>query len=403
MIMSKVLYLVSVLMIFQGCATSDGPDEEVLETLDTASSCPFITTNNRNQTVISYVAAVNDSVSVMRYRVSENEGLSFGKMVEIRSSRNIRPHGENLPKIIFKPGREIIAVWGSENPAAENKYAGKVFYAQSFDDGKTWTPAMPLVKDPGSYDQRYFDVALLPDGEVGIIWLDNRESAGKKGSTIYFAKTGGETGFAQETVIAESICPCCRTELIVDKKGTIYAAFRDIISDSIRDMVLARSANLGKSFEPGKRISPDNWVIDGCPHTGPAMTENDGILHFTWFTGGEPAGVFYCNSADAQSFSTRDSVSRKYSAKHPQIIARRKNIVAIVWDESVQHGERYNSRIGYQQRDNNGKILSSRYISADSLLSQFPVIGVTAGRSIIVAFTQGTGKNSKVMYYRPGT
>jgi hypothetical protein len=35
-----------------------------------------------------------------------------------------------------------------------------------------------LVADTASFDQRYYDVALLPDGEVGVVWLDNRKYIG---------------------------------------------------------------------------------------------------------------------------------------------------------------------------------------------------------------------------------
>jgi hypothetical protein len=367
--------------------------------IDSLSSCAYLTNDTKNNVVLSYIRDLNDSISVMRYRISLNHGETFGEPVEIAPSTNIHPHGENLPKIAFKPSGEIIAVWGSDNANPKNKYSGLIYYSQSFDQGRTWNGAIPLVTDTSSYDQRYFDIALLPDGEVGIIWLDNREKINKEGSTLFYAATKGRGGFQNETVVEASICPCCRTELFVDKRKRLHASFRDIINDSIRDMVHVVSTDNGRSFSKGRRISPDNWVINGCPHTGPAMTENEYGLHFAWYTGEEPAGVFYCNSQDGGiTFSAKDSVSRLASAKHPQIASFPTGALGIVWDESVKRGQTYNTRIGFQPRDREGKAEDRLYITPDSLICEFPAIFPLAPDKAIVTFTEKRNGCKSVKY-----
>jgi hypothetical protein len=45
----------------------------------------------------------------------------------------------------------------------------------------------PLTNDTASFDQRYYDVALLPDGEAAIIWLDNSRQLPKK-DRLFFRK-----------------------------------------------------------------------------------------------------------------------------------------------------------------------------------------------------------------------
>ena len=129
--------------------------------------CPYLTKDNNGNIVLSWVRMNNDSSSAFCYAVSK-DGKTLGTPVVIPNSGDIQPHGENLPKIIFKPSGEIIALWGASNPAAKNKYAGLVSYTQSFDEGKTWTEPRPLTNDTASFDQRYYDVALLPDGEARL-------------------------------------------------------------------------------------------------------------------------------------------------------------------------------------------------------------------------------------------
>lgn len=393
--MKKIFITGSLISILFSCTNTPHENEkECLEKMisaDTSSetTCPFLTTDNKGNIVISYIKEKNDSVTVMCYAISTDKGFSFGEPVEIAATKEVHPSAENLPKIVFKPNGEIIAVWGVDNSSPKKKYGGLVYYAQSFDDGKNWSEAKLLVEDTASIDQRYFDVSVLQNGEAGIIWLDNRTQTDKQGSTLYYAATNGKDGFQNEKPIDETICQCCRTDLFVDSKGNIHAAYRDIINDSIRDMVHTVSVDGGKTFAKSKRISPDNWAINGCPHTGPTMTENNNGLHFAWYTMGGGSGVFYSSTKDnGTTFSLRDSVSSKPSAKHPQITNLPNGEIIIVWDETIQKEESFNAWIGLQHRTKEGKIISTQYITSDDAVSGFPVVRAIDDKTVIVALVQ---------------
>lgn len=339
---------------------------------------------------------VNDSTAVFCYAIS-NDGKAFGKPVVIPGSDNIQPHGENLPKIIFKPSGEIIALWGTANPNPKNKYSGLVFYVQSMDNGKSWTAPKPLVTDTASYDQRYYDIALLPDGEAGIIWLDNRKTNPKEGSALYFASTQGKDGFTGERLISQSCCQCCRTDLFVDRKGDIHVLYRGIIEDSIRDMVHIVSADAGKTFSSAQRISDDNWVIRGCPHTGPSMTENDKGIHFAWFTGGQKHGCFYTQSTDnGQSFIKQDSVSSLGS--HPQVASLANGELVIVWDESAVANDNPYKKIGIQIRNSEGKSEAKTFLTGEESSASYPVVYPVNEHSAFVAYTSNRDNQSYIAY-----
>lgn len=359
-----------------------------------ATSCPFLTKDNNENIVLSFIKEINDSVAVMNYAVSKDKGVSFGTAVEIPASKNVLPSGENMPKMVFKPNGEIIAVWGVENSNPINKYSGLVYYSQSFDEGKNWSEATPLVKDTASFDQRYFDVALLKNGEAGIIWLDNRKKTEKEGSTLYYATTNGKNGFENEKPIAETLCQCCRTDLFLDSSDNIHAAYRAIVNDTIRDMTHIVSRDAGKTFSAPKRISEDNWAISACPHTGPSMAENKNGLHFAWHTMGSGVGVFYCASNDnGETFSKRENISEEPSARHPQITALPNGELVTVWDESIQNGERYNSWIGLQRRNENGKVISKEYITSNEMVSEFPLVRAVDDNSVILVWVQKEREN----------
>lgn len=360
---------------------------------------PYLTKNNNGETVLSWVRLINDSASVFCYATSTDNGSTFSNTVVIPSSTNIYAHAENIPKVIFKPSGEIIAIWGAKNSNPKNKYSGLIYYAQSFDEGKTWSKAKPLVTDKNGYDQRYSDISLLKNGEAAIMWLDNRKKTDKEGSAVYFATTSGKNGFANETLISEPSCQCCRTSLYADSKGNIHALYRGIINDSIRDMVHIVSTDNGKTFTAPKKIYDDNWVLRGCPHTGPAMTENKYGLHFAWYTGARSSGSFYAGTTDnGHTFINRDNITTQGS--HPQLATLSNEELAIVWDESLQKDDSYKKRIGIQLRKPDGSQLLKEYVTRDTSYATYPVICGVKENAAVLAYCLKKGNKNYIAYQR---
>jgi hypothetical protein len=349
------------------------------------AECPYLTHDKDGNIAMSWVRMNDNGQTEFCYAISEDQ-QTFASPVIIPNTNRIQPHGENLPKIVFKSATEIIALWGEANPNPKNKYSGRVFYSQSFDKGKNWTDAKPLTSDAASFDQRYYDVALLPNGEVGAIWLDNPNDSTKPGSNLYFASTSGKNGFTEPRAISSSCCQCCRTVLYVDRKQKVHALFRGIIHDSIRDMVHIVSNDGAKTFSEPTPISNDNWVINGCPHTGPSMTENKYGLHFSWFTGGKNKGCYYTHSTDGgNQFMPRDSVS--VLGSHPQITALNDGNLLTAWDESRTKDSVISKVIGIELRNEAGERMAKEYITAVSNEASFPVIAQNNSGYAVVAYT----------------
>ena len=398
--MKYIFFLFASIIVLASCSTYNGElnittTEPVL--IDTIpGSCPYLTKDSKGNVLLSWVRNINDSSSIFCYAVSP-DGKTFSSPVSIPTSTNIHPHAENLPKIIAKPSGELIALWGAANPNPKNKYSGLVFYSQSFDNGQTWSKAKQLTNDTASFDQRYYDVALLPDGEAAIIWLDNRKSTTKEGSGLYFARTAGAGGFQNEQRISQLCCQCCRTQLFIDKKGGIHAIYRGIVNDSIRDMMHIVSTDNGKNFTQPVRISNDNWVLKGCPHTGPSMTENKTGLHFAWFTGAGKKGCYYTNSSNnGEDFSAADSVSSNGS--HPQMTTLSNGELMLVWDESVEMNNKTVKRIATQMRNENGTSVGKTFLTTDGLATSYPVITSLSSSKAMIAFIEKREDKSFVKY-----
>ena len=361
-----------------------------------SGSCPPLFKTKDGALIISWLRDISDTQAVLCYAEAVN-GKDFGPAKVVAGSDNAYPHGENLPRVIKTPDGRILAAWGASNPNPANRYSGLVYYNWSSDNGKHWTVPQALSKDPNSIDQRYFDVDILKDGRAAVIWLDNRKITDKEGSALYFATFNENNELENERTVGVTCCQCCRTDLLVDKDGNVHMVYRKIINDSIRDMVHSVSFDNGNTFSVPQRISPDNWVVNGCPHTGPAMAQTPEGLSFVWYTAGNGAGVYYTSSEDnGKTFSGREPVSARPSAKHPQIQITGDGKQWIVWDEGSSRG----GRIGLEIRSPEGKKLEHIYLTDSVGTASFPVIKPSSGDQLIVAFSgrQNAANKEQVFY-----
>ncbi|MFB9865526.1 sialidase family protein [Rufibacter immobilis] len=375
-------------------------NEKTISLQNLNASCPYFTQDHEGNPVLCWVQAQDTSGNYRFYYArSLDGGKTFQKAQAIPTSEGVYPHDENLSKLLFKPNGEMMAMFAVQNPNPENSYAGLVKYTQSFDGGKTWTAARQLAQDAqNSIDERYFDMALLSTGEIAAIWLDSRKNTPKEGSSLYFSSTSGREGFTYEKVIDQQLCQCCRTDLFLDGDCNLHAAYRAILNDSIRDMMHLVSKDNGGSFAPRERISPDNWAINGCPHTGPTLAWTKDGLHAAWYTMGGGSGVFYSSKNGNNPFAPREAVSQLPSAKHPQLSSYGQNELALVWDEQVPNSKQFNARIGLQLRDEAGKAIRQTYLTPDSTHSTHPVLLGLGQSKLLVAYTRKNGKGSEVRY-----
>ncbi|HET7114902.1 MAG TPA: hypothetical protein VFI29_00325, partial [Hanamia sp.] len=118
---------------------------------------------------------------------------------------------------------------------------------------------------------------------------------------------------------------------------------------------------------------------------------------FTWFTGGNNGGVYYCSSNnEGQSFSSREKVSG-IASRHCQISSVNNNI-AIVWNENFSKDNISSSRIGMEIRKANGNNPVKQYITSETGEATFPVIKSIDKNSALVAYTESLGDRNYVKY-----
>jgi hypothetical protein len=369
--LKNILSLTALLVVGISACTSDNHNQKAhqqasekekairLTADEVEASGSYLTYDQENNPVLCWTESMSNQEEghVLKYAVFNPATEAFGEPVTVLPSSGTRAHPESMNKVGFKADGTVVALYAVKHPTEENPFAGSIFYTLSTDGGKSWSDAAFLHSDTlPDYGRGYFDLATLPDGEMGAVWLDGRFAETDTGSALFFAKTAKGEGFGADRQIGTSTCECCRTDIFVDQNGRIHVAYRDItfpasqMGKQVRDMSYSYSDDLGRTFTKAKKLSSDNWAIEGCPHTGPSLAADEQGLHALWFTAGGGTGVYYTRSANyGDTFSPREVTSQE--ARHPQLITLTEGELVMVWDETSASKEKQHAGLttGNQQ------------------------------------------------------
>jgi hypothetical protein len=406
MIMRLLLIILISIIIF-GCQPKNNFSfsEPVTISGDKPSGCAYFTQDHQGNAVLCWTEEEKKSARLL-FSTFDYTQQKFGNAIVVSPSTGTGLHSESMNKVAFKPDGTIVAVYEKKHPTDENKYAGSILYTQSFDNGMTWTKEKHLHSDSiPVYSRSFFDIALLPDGEIGAVWLDGRLNLGKEGSALFFSKTKGREGFQADYQVAETVCECCRTDIQVDQQNNVHIVFRDIeptLEGQIRDFAHIVSADNGATFIKTENVSNDKWIIDGCPHTGASMASLNGRLSVSWFTAGGTAGLYLTSASEGgNTFQPRRLLS--IEGRHPQITTQGDHLIA-VWDNVAPTGHDHHNTAtsSHHQPEETAQISFAKWNDDNYRIfpipktedAEFPVICSIDNTTTIIAYT----KDQRVEY-----
>lgn len=361
------------------------------------------------RTVAAVWTTTKDGAANVYFAMSSDGGATFSDPRRVNDQEgDATANNEQPPRVVLSgngPARTVTVFWSKRNEASDGKQRVRkdaVRMARSTDGGRTFSPAR-FAHDPQFSGARGWEsLAAASDGAVHAVWLDGRDAEkkmaeaaahsgmahkGQPPQDIYHG-TIAPDGRITESLIATGVCFCCKTTVVVDARGAVYAAWRHIFPGSMRDIAFARSSDGGRHFDPPVRVSEDKWELNGCPEDGPTMAvDRAGVIHIAWATvvqdGEGQKALFYATSRDGKTFSprTRLPVTDGATPGHPQLTLTNDGGAAIVWDELVA-GVRGVSLARVSRTAAFGK---PQKLNGDESASN-PVI-VRVGRDLLIAWT----------------
>lgn len=304
------LLVMALLGFVAGCGKASVTAKTDVFTVAAANaSNPTIALDQKSAMIyVAYIGKAGEERNVYLARLRPGEE-KFSAPVQVNDiAGDVAAHSEAPAQVVAGPEGNVYVLWHKDTFQEGRRFpTSNLRFARSTDGGKTFAPAIFVNDDyagpPTSHG--FHSIAVAPDGTIYVAWLDGRDKAIAPAVMVARSTNGGQS-FAPGVIVAHKICPCCRTALTVDAQGTLYVVFRNVYPENLRDIAIARSQDGGQTFSAPSRIHEDGWVIDGCPHNGPAIdTDADGNVHLAWYTGKEEGyGVYYAVSSDhGESFA----------------------------------------------------------------------------------------------------
>ena len=153
---------------------------------------------------------------------------------------------------------------------------------------------------------------------------------------------GGHT-FTPNQLVASNVCPCCKTALAIAPDNRVYLSWRQVLPGDLRHIAVSSSIDQGKTFASPKIVSDDQWMIAGCPVSGPAISvAEDGSLRVLWFSAGKngQTGLYSSISTDhAASFLPRQLVAAGQTQGTP-VLTNHANAVRAIWASNQANAQK---------------------------------------------------------------
>jgi hypothetical protein len=300
----------------------------------------------------------------------------------------IEAHGEAPPQLAADShgGMAVLYAVGKEVPG-ERFPKSALRFIRSADSGRTWSEPRTVNDGMEFGSHNFHALTAASDGSLLATWLDARK--GRSGVWMSRSTDGGRTWEPNRPIYTDPTCPCCRTSVAVTGDGTIYVAWRAILPGDVRDVVVTRSSDGGRTWAEPVRVRADDWVYPGCPHAGPSLeVDAKGDVHVAWWTGKEgEAGVYYARSTDgARSFVAQPiATGERARPAHVQLAVSGARVY-LAWDDGL--GEV--PRVLLRRSTDGGKSFSPEEpLSDEGVAASYPVLALY-GDSVAVAWSQTT-------------
>ena len=330
----------------------------------------------------------------------------------------VRDTNGNSPRLLAAPDDSALyAIWVGADSA--HALANRLRFSRLDLATGRWSSAITINDDHVRATHSFQGATVTPRGEIDVAWLDRRHNdRGGPGdypgggdqreyreveAALYTSRSvdGGRT-FGPNRRIAASACACCRAA-VASVRGHTVVAWRNVAAGNVRDIVTSRSLD-GVRWSTPAPVWRDGWVIEACPHEGPAMIASGDRLHIAWMTGqsGEPVLAVAQSDDGGQTFTERRVVSGGVTAPGGSVLLALRDRVALAFHGSTDGqppAVRYRAIESRDQRQVDGALSPIETLSPSRRSAVYPSLVMHDGRRI-AGWVDRTGQQSRVYRHR---
>lgn len=301
------------------------------------------------------------------------------------------------PGLAAGPQGDIYATWAT--PKGGAPFAADLRLARSSDGGRSFGPPLVVNDDRAAINHTFEHVTAVGTGEIYLAWLDNRNKE-KSGAGAMFAcsRDGGQT-VEKNLALDGMACPCCRPMAAVAPDGSLWVAWRKTFEGNVRDIVVARSTDRGRTFSAPMLVQRDGWSFAACPHRGPSIGfDRQGRFYVGWYTEGtdEQPRILVATSDDqGKTFSAPVSLHTSTTSLPDQfrLAVHPEGVVVAAWEEVTGVRKRVVMRVSTDRGGSFGPV----QVLSEGTKAENPAVAIHESGVLAVAWTEHAWPNNRIV------
>lgn len=339
--------------------------------------------------LLSWIEPAGEGGHTLRFSSLEGESAWSAPRL-IAEGKGWFVNWADFPALAALPDGTLFAHWLEKS--GPSTYAYDVRVVSSRDGGASWTGPVVPHRDGTKTEHGFVSMAPWGDGELGMVWLDGRKTAGAAASehghataqmALMHTSLSGEGRLGAETVLDPRVCDCCQTDM-VRAKDALVVVYRDRSEAEVRDMSVVRFA--GGSWSAPRPLAADGWTINGCPVNGPAIAAHGATVATAWFTaaGDKPAVKLAFSSDSGATFGDPIAVDDGRPLGRVDVVVVDDQTALASWLEQGEKGVA-SLRLRRVRRDGGRAEAITVAESTGARSSGFPRMAL-AGRRLVLAW-----------------
>jgi hypothetical protein len=381
---------------------------------DADAAEPAIATSPEGDVYVAWVNHSPNSVADVMIARFNDDGQIQGSAVRVNTTPGIATAWRgDPPTIAVGPDHTVYVGW-TASVKSEAGLATDLYLSSSRDRGQTFGAPVKVNDDAMPADHGMHSLAVGNDGRIYVAWLDERNITPmpmkdmkmdpamkhhtESNRELFFAAStdGGHT-FSTNQRVATDVCPCCKTALAISSDGQLYVSWRQVLPGDLRHIAVASSADQGKTFAAPKIVSDDQWVLAGCPVSGPSLSvDKNGVLRVLWYSAGKngQTGLYWSQSNDhGATFTSRQLVATGQTKGSPVLLAEN-GIMTSVWEGNEDGASKVMMSILRNQA-------TSPDISPVADHGELPAAVLTEGHLFVAYIGKSDGRQNIWLVYAP--
>src|SRR5699024_6514627 len=175
--MKTLITLITSLVLLSGCSSNQSEWTETTVAAGNASRSTVAVDRSNGIVYVAWTGTENAVSNIYLARLKRGEA-AFSTPIRVNSNPgNASVGAQAPPQVVVSPNGFVYVAWIKQTRVEGRRFpASDIYVARSKDGGRTFAPGVTVAANKPSFPtgQNFHDIAVGPEGDVYVSWLDSR-------------------------------------------------------------------------------------------------------------------------------------------------------------------------------------------------------------------------------------